>query len=261
MHNKRAISKQNPFCSVRIAAQSDSTKPIIRGGQTPVWDHEVRFALKQQDSTNVLKLCVFDQVGTSAELIGDTVIQLKPAYSASIQEGYDAWHPIHLNSRYVGEVYLEMTYYPQRRQNSVRQRPSMPQPQARQLPFCESAGASVWATVGGRRKLPTPPGAEKDKERTDTEPAQRQHSSEGHKLPMPPIEQAQQSRSHPLPSAAAHLEVLHAAASKVPIVPPLLKIQEPVALDQEDISRQINDRYEASMFERIQPEGTEYVYS
>lgn len=84
----------------------------MRGGQTPVWDEEARFELTEGTQNRLLKLSVLDETDTKPELIGDTVIQLKPAFDSNPIDGYDAWHELTYKGKYAGEVYLEMTFYP-----------------------------------------------------------------------------------------------------------------------------------------------------
>lgn len=132
LHNRRAISKQNPFCSVRINKHHDRTETLVRGGQTPEWDHECRFNLTSEDLGSKLKVCVFDQDGNNTQIIGDVEVPIQPALKASIKEGYDSWQAIHYNKHYVGEVYLEMTYYP-------RKRPSVRKSDVSRLPTSSSA--------------------------------------------------------------------------------------------------------------------------
>lgn len=121
LHNKRAISKQNPFVSVRIGSVAKRTPVLVRGGQTPVWDHESRFKIRSDDDHSALKLCVFDQVGSNVDIIGESVVPLAAALNSPPRKGFDSWHQIRLKGRYVGEVYLEMTFYPKKRSfNSSR---------------------------------------------------------------------------------------------------------------------------------------------
>lgn len=120
LHNKRAISKQNPFVSVRIGSSAKRTPVLLRGGQAPFWDHETRFAIRTDDDHSALKLCVFDQVGNNVDIIGESLIPLEPALNSSPRKGFDSWHKISLKGRYVGEVYLEMTFYPKKRSQSAR---------------------------------------------------------------------------------------------------------------------------------------------
>lgn len=61
---------------------------------------------------STLKLSVLDETDSRPELIGDTVIQLAPAYSSNPTEGFDKWHELIYKGKYAGEVYLEMTFYP-----------------------------------------------------------------------------------------------------------------------------------------------------
>lgn len=90
-----------------------------------------------------MKLSVLDETETKPELIGDTVIQLKPAFESSPVDGYDEWHELTYKGKYAGEVYLEMTFYPARPPSSRRRK--------RSQRYSETASISSFAdsTYGG----------------------------------------------------------------------------------------------------------------
>lgn len=143
LHNNRSVSKQNPFCTIRISSESQRTKAIVRGGQNPKWDEELRFRINRELDSRHLKIAVFDQNGSNVDIIGDTLIPLAPAYNASVEEGYDDWHQIRYNGKYVGEVYLETTFYSRHRK---KQQPK---------PVPQTSSTSI----SGKRALPQLPGA------------------------------------------------------------------------------------------------------
>lgn len=58
-----------------------------------------------------MKVSILDDANSRPELVGDVVIPLKDAFDAPPTEGYDKWHELKFKGKYVGEVYLEMTFY------------------------------------------------------------------------------------------------------------------------------------------------------
>lgn len=109
--NRRKLDKQNPYCIARIANIVDRTPAIARGGQTPEWNHELRFQLTL-DINPLLKLSVLDETKKSPVLIGDAEIDCLPVFNTTADEGYDKWHPLQYAGRTAGEIYVEMTFYP-----------------------------------------------------------------------------------------------------------------------------------------------------
>lgn len=248
LYNRRAISKQNPFCSVRIATHSDRTQVITRGGQAPVWDHETRFRLSADDNNNHLKLCVFDQNGSNTEIIGDAVIPLHPAYSASVHEGYDNWFPIHYNKRYVGEVYLEMTFYPKKPLKDSR----------------HSSSASMRSTASMRSNSSRP--SLQCSAPTRSASPVRSASPMRSSSPMrqtPSFNSMRHSESMPIlgqtPSLSPHSSHRRVVGRPLPQLPTeTARLDpQPAASSQEDISRLINDGYEAALLEKLRPSGSQ----
>lgn len=300
LHNKRALSKQNPFCSVRIAKSAHKTKTIDRGGQSPVWDHEVRFKIYEGADYDNLKLSVFDQSRSSADIIGDAVVPLSPAFEARVKDGYDAWHPIYFNKRYVGEVYLEMTYYSKTRRRSRSRRSSVSSSSS--LPASSSPNSSF---SSAKRMLPQIPQGKMassisanvsnvslaySRSSSSTRSADRSASPSRHTprpLPQVPVDGSQQSlykqSFHSVPNlhqfAAADTSVeslgFRSWGEPAPPMPASTSFHQDLysftsqsqdscatfsrgrealsPIDQDDISRQINDGFGDSMFERMRP--------
>ena len=314
LSNSRAISKQNPYCSVRVGKHSDRTKAITRGGQAPVWDHESRFRLCTEDDNRTLKLCVFDQNGSQTEIIGDSLVSLQPALEKPPQLGYDDWFPIKFNNRYVGEVYLEMTFYPSKKsrrsstmsgsahsarssrsQSPTRSHrastpaiPSRPCSPVRSSPRSSRVylqHSESMPTLGEhvltheRSTLPSPPdeapydaslgdlsihdvphfrtpnygtsshygNIEASKSANSLNKSSRRHSRPLPKLPPGPNLQSSFTQLPPIPSERP-------IPSQLPIVPPQHHHSTPSTdRAQADIFKQINDGYEASLFERLKP--------
>ncbi|KAK9470438.1 C2 domain-containing protein [Dipodascopsis tothii] len=109
--NRRKMGKQDPYCTARIAQNAQNTKTDKRGGQTPHWDHELRFDVYDTPDSQKMKVTVLDDNDARPELIGDALIDLKPAFERSSADGYDNWHPIMFKNKYAGEIFIEMTFY------------------------------------------------------------------------------------------------------------------------------------------------------
>lgn len=109
--NRRRIEKQNPYCILRVGTVIDRTEAVDRGGQTPEWDHESRFATTQNQNP-ILKVSILDENNKSPELIGEADLNFVGAIESSVEEGYDKWHPLTYNGKDAGEIYIEMTFYP-----------------------------------------------------------------------------------------------------------------------------------------------------
>ncbi|CAN6659614.1 hypothetical protein TRVA0_031S01552 [Trichomonascus vanleenenianus] len=147
--NKRTLGKQNPYCIGRVGHHAKRCPADFRGGQTPKWDHEVRYDVLEIADHRTLKLSVLDENDSKPELIGDTTIRLQPVFDSLPSEGYDAWHELEYKGKYAGEVYLEMTFYPtkpiippkkarKKKKSSIALPPmpgGQPQPAAQSLPL------------------------------------------------------------------------------------------------------------------------------
>lgn len=264
LYNKRAVSKQNPYCSVRIAKHSARTKAITRGGQAPLWDHEARFKLDRDDDNRQLKLCVFDQNGSNTEIIGDAQISLKQAYEAPSDIGHDGWYPIHFNKRYVGEVFLEMTFYPTRQSKRSSRRSSAASAQIAPIsPFRNSAFGhsssmeNLHSTSPSRSVFgapPLPPTHTAHPQPHQMHPATHPLPSVMHRSDSVPI--IYEDNVLPVSRSSSPLSIRR-AGRPLPRIP-----QEPartpgISTAQEDIQRQINDGYEASVFERLKPSASQ----
>ncbi|KAH3673185.1 hypothetical protein WICMUC_003803 [Wickerhamomyces mucosus] len=105
------MEKQNPYCLLRISNLTDKTKPVIRGGQSPRWEEELRFKITPEIQP-ILKLTILDETKKSPSLICETEIDFTPVFYSSIKEGYDKWYQLIGNNKEAGQIYLEMTFYP-----------------------------------------------------------------------------------------------------------------------------------------------------
>ncbi|ODQ64515.1 hypothetical protein NADFUDRAFT_52152 [Nadsonia fulvescens var. elongata DSM 6958] len=128
--NRRTLGKQNPYCIGRIGFDAKRCPAEERGGQSPKWDHEVRYTIIDKSpassSSNLslvnrstpspppattFKLTVLDENEGKPELIGDCVVDLTEALLSHPDEGWDRWHELKYKGKYAGEVYIEMTFY------------------------------------------------------------------------------------------------------------------------------------------------------
>ncbi|ODV92005.1 hypothetical protein CANCADRAFT_42625 [Tortispora caseinolytica NRRL Y-17796] len=111
LNNVRSLGKQSPYCVARVANIAHNTPVDTNAGQTPRWNHEMRFNIQATVDHRSLKLSVFDQQSSKIVLIGDADIDLEPAFASNPKVGYDGHHKIFNRSRYAGDIFIEMTYY------------------------------------------------------------------------------------------------------------------------------------------------------
>ncbi|KDQ07492.1 hypothetical protein BOTBODRAFT_192411 [Botryobasidium botryosum FD-172 SS1] len=133
--NKRHIGKQDPYCSLKFNAEIKRTKAVKRGGQHPVWDEELRFALfedleeelkKGTDApppvppkagSNVksvkggksMTLKCYADDPREPDLIGEVMVDLTEVLTTGET---DEWYILlNKDKKYCGEVYLELTFW------------------------------------------------------------------------------------------------------------------------------------------------------
>ncbi|KAK9239977.1 C2 domain-containing protein [Lipomyces kononenkoae] len=141
--NRRRLGKQDPYCTVRIGQNAQSTKIDKRGGQRPMWNHELRFPVLESDDQ--MKLTILDDNDSRPELIGDSIIDLKPIFQNAAKAISDKWHEIQYRQKYAGEAYIELTFYPNK--EHVKNMMAQAYKQEKQQP----------ATPPKRRPLPASP--------------------------------------------------------------------------------------------------------
>ncbi|KAK9371039.1 hypothetical protein V1509DRAFT_615594 [Lipomyces kononenkoae] len=110
-----------------------------------MWNHELRFPVL--DSDDQMKLTILDDNDSRPELIGDSVIDLKPVLHNVGKTISDKWHEIQYRQKYAGETYIELTFYP----NKEHVKNMMAQAQA-----CKQEKGQP-ATPPKRRPLPASP--------------------------------------------------------------------------------------------------------
>lgn len=269
LSNRRAISKQNPYCTIRINKHHDRTQTLFRGGQRPEWDHETRFLLDKLDLGSKLKVCVFDDKGNKTEIIGETEVPIKPALLANVDVGYDKWHSIYYDHHLVGEVFIEMTYYPRRGAKKNRslqgskQSTSSSRSTPSQSPYSSTSSLTAQSSTSNvtNSDLNSDININRDMFQRSSRP-----------LPKPPTEQVSEldansgeSESENVQSSAPRLDsYLNFDSSLLPGPEALMmsttdsdhSYNSPPRSAQDVISREINIGYEESLFQKLKPHNS-----
>ncbi|KAK8210742.1 C2 domain-containing protein, partial [Phyllosticta capitalensis] len=107
--NRKTMGKQDPYCAARLGKEAKKTETDKRGGQTPKWDQELRFTVRESPDYYTMKVSVFND-DKKTELIGETFIRL---FDVIVPKGgqSDTWHSLQCKGKYAGEIRLELTYY------------------------------------------------------------------------------------------------------------------------------------------------------
>ncbi|UQC85451.1 uncharacterized protein CLUP02_10949 [Colletotrichum lupini] len=149
--NRKTIGKQDPYCAARLGKEAKRTTTDIRGGQTPRWDQELRFAVHDSPDYYQLKVSVFHD-DKKTDLIGETWIDLKDIIVPGGGQN-DIWRNLAFKGKYAGEVRMEITYYDQR--------PKPEKPVAKPKPVeaepTENYGGTIPRKQIKRRPLPSDP--------------------------------------------------------------------------------------------------------
>ncbi|KAF2399375.1 hypothetical protein EJ06DRAFT_511475 [Trichodelitschia bisporula] len=167
--NRRTMTKQDPYCAIRLGKEAKKTETDKRGGQTPRWDQELRFTVHDSPDYYNLKLSVFND-DKKTELIGETFIQLTDVVTPGGGQS-DTWHPLTCRGKYAGEVRMEMTYYDSRPKEE-EQRVVVPAEDI-QVPSVPTTRASPIK----RRPLPTDPMGATPPPKATVPRSSRQHHS------------------------------------------------------------------------------------
>ncbi|KAF2200878.1 hypothetical protein GQ43DRAFT_56387 [Delitschia confertaspora ATCC 74209] len=107
--NRRTMGKQDPYVAARLGKQAEKTKTDKRGGQTPRWDQELRFTVRDSADYHSLKVSVFND-DKKTELIGETWVNLDDVLNPGGGQS-DSWHSLNCKGKYAGEIRIELTYY------------------------------------------------------------------------------------------------------------------------------------------------------
>ncbi|KAG0634889.1 hypothetical protein HOY80DRAFT_490546 [Tuber brumale] len=107
--NRKKIGKQDPYVVVRLGKIAQRTDADVRGGQTPRWDKELRFYIRDSPDYKTLKITVFND-DKKADLIGETTLKIDKILvtGGGINDG---WRELRCKGRYAGEILVELTYW------------------------------------------------------------------------------------------------------------------------------------------------------
>ncbi|OAF58822.1 hypothetical protein VC83_06284 [Pseudogymnoascus destructans] len=119
--NRKSIGKQDPYCAARLGKEAKKTNTDRRGGQTPKWDQELRFAVHDSPDYYQLKVSVFND-DKKTDLIGEAWVNLQDVLVPGGGQN-DLWHTLNCRGKYAGEIRIEITYYDTRpKQEKLRER-------------------------------------------------------------------------------------------------------------------------------------------
>ncbi|ATY61499.1 conserved serine proline-rich [Cordyceps militaris] len=110
--NRKTIGKQDPYCAARLGKEAKKTTTDIRGGQTPKWDQELRFAVHDSPDYYQLKISIFTD-DKRTDLVGEAWIDLKTIIIPGGGQA-DVWQSLSCKGKYAGEIRLEITFYDSR---------------------------------------------------------------------------------------------------------------------------------------------------
>ncbi|GJC98560.1 hypothetical protein ColKHC_07386 [Colletotrichum higginsianum] len=218
--NRKTIGKQDPYCAARLGKEAKRTTTDVRGGQTPRWDQELRFAVHDSPDYYQLKVSVFHD-DKKTDLIGETWIDLRDIIVPGGGQN-DIWRNLMFKGKYAGEVRMEITYYDQR--------PKPEKPVAKPKPVDAEPVENHYGTIPRkqikRRPLPSDPftgetPAAPSPDQAPTPP--RTGGPRGPKemsTPTPPAPEASLSGSRPMPKGPKQLPPV-----QVPTQSPLQAIE------------------------------------
>ncbi|KAF9880880.1 hypothetical protein CkaCkLH20_01922 [Colletotrichum karsti] len=151
--NRKTIGKQDPYCAARLGKEAKRTTTDVRGGQTPKWDQELRFAVHDSPDYYQLKVSVFHD-DKKTDLIGETWIDLRDIIVPGGGQN-DLWRNLTFKGKYAGEVRMEITYY------DIRPKPekpvAKPKPVDSDLSDTYSSQGTIPRKQIKRRPLPSDP--------------------------------------------------------------------------------------------------------
>ncbi|RMZ85429.1 hypothetical protein DV737_g751, partial [Chaetothyriales sp. CBS 132003] len=186
--NRRTMGKQDPYCAMRLGKEAKKTTADRRGGQTPRWDQELRFTVRDSPDHYRLKCSVFND-DKKTDLIGESWIDLKALIVPGGGQN-DLWHQLNFKGKYAGDIRIEMTYY-DTRENVVAEAAK----ERRRAKGPASDTMSVTSSVrqlGPRevKRRPLPPNPDPGADvAVDSPPPLRIHRQ---LLPQPGVEQQQE---------------------------------------------------------------------
>ncbi|KAG8349270.1 hypothetical protein FVEN_g12517 [Fusarium venenatum] len=148
--NRKTIGKQDPYCAARLGKEARKTTTDVRGGQTPKWDQELRFAVHDCPDYYQLKLSIFTD-DKRTDLIGESWIDLRSIIVPGGGQN-DFWQTLTCKGKYAGEIRVEITFY------DSRPKPDKPVAKPKQIAAAEPDQGSVkQRNPVKRRPLPSDP--------------------------------------------------------------------------------------------------------
>ncbi|ETN41129.1 uncharacterized protein HMPREF1541_03064 [Cyphellophora europaea CBS 101466] len=157
--NRKTMGKQDPYCAMRLGKEAKKTDTDRRGGQTPRWDQELRFTVRDAPDYYKLKVSIFND-DKKTDLIGECWIDLSDLIIPG-GKANDLWHQLNFKGKYAGDIRLEMTYY-DTKPNAEIEATKERQRQRANSPATNSSPHSAPRQLGPReikrRPLPTGPG-------------------------------------------------------------------------------------------------------
>ncbi|KAJ5668534.1 uncharacterized protein N7477_007104 [Penicillium maclennaniae] len=245
--NRKTMGKQNPYCAARLGKEAKKTPTDLRGGQTPRWDHELRFTVHESPDYFRMKLSIFND-DKKSDLIGETWVDLQNLIIPGGSQN-DHWHVLQSRGKYAGEVRLEMTYYDTREQDETvieRRKGAAERAQGKVASPSTSSALSGASTASAASGLSGPRQLEKVKRRplptglSGATPA---------RPPAPEHVQSAPSLHHPMPAMPARPAVRDIAQTM-----PLAAAPEPLSY----IPRQPEPSYDTQSYapsSDMQPRG------
>ncbi|KAI8315076.1 hypothetical protein K4K61_003036 [Colletotrichum sp. SAR11_59] len=222
--NRKTMGKQDPYCAARLGKEAKKTTTDIRGGQTPKWDQELRFAVHDSPDYYQLKVSVFHD-DKKTDLIGETWVDLRDIIVPGGGQN-DLWRNLTFKGKYAGEIRMEITYY------DIRPKPE--KPVAKPKPV-EAEPIETYASHGTiprkqikRRPLPSDPftgeaPAAPSPEQSPTPP--RAGGPRGPKEMSAPSSPAPEPREQPSLSGSRPMPTKKPAPAQVPSPSPLQAIE------------------------------------
>ncbi|KAJ0267673.1 hypothetical protein COL940_014137 [Colletotrichum noveboracense] len=222
--NRKTMGKQDPYCAARLGKEAKKTTTDIRGGQTPKWDQELRFAVHDSPDYYQLKVSVFHD-DKKTDLIGETWVDLRDIIVPGGGQN-DLWRNLTFKGKYAGEIRMEITYY------DIRPKPE--KPIAKPKPV-EAEPIETYASHGTiprkqikRRPLPSDPftgeaPAAPSPEQAPTPP--RAGGPRGPKEMSAPSSPAPEPREQPSLSGSRPMPTKKPAPAQIPAPSPLQAIE------------------------------------
>jgi Ca2+-dependent lipid-binding protein len=105
---KEIIGKQDVLVEITCDYIKQQTRVDKHGGRKPQWNDVLRFEIKEgRDKLNIKAIC---SGLTDRKLIGETILDLKKVLR---ERKHDGWFEIKDRGKYAGDLYLELTFYPE----------------------------------------------------------------------------------------------------------------------------------------------------